>query len=137
MGWPVSEPTKHTKRETTTLDMNSDEYKWHEKNLEVIRARATGNEDTPHFIDQARKRGVSDYLVEKLRYNGVLIAIDIGMDHPGDWLPKYHLSLHENGVEYVGVFATDGLELYGITVMVNRNPQDMPQIGRASCRERV
>ena len=108
--------------------MNSIDRKMHERYLELFRARATGNEDTTHFIDQARKRGVSDYLVEKLRYNGVLIAIDIGMDHPGDWLPKYHLSLHENGVEYVGVFATDGLELYGITVMVNRNPQDMPLV---------
>ena len=93
---------------------------WHQKLLELVRRHADGSRDTYHFEKRAVMRGIDKSEIEDLRFHGEFVDIQIELNRPDmDWLPKYVLSLKKGSREIVGIFATDGLGLYGITCWVN------------------
>jgi hypothetical protein len=97
---------------------------WHERLLKYVRSRKCGGFDKQHFKTRTRERGISDAEIEFLRYQGKLVAIEIGSDDPDlEWMPKYIFRIsfgHNRLIE--GVFATDGIRLRGITCY----PVDQP-----------
>ena len=117
MSWPLYEDKKHTKSVRLVLKKNSAEYLWHSKNLENVRAHASGCGDNPHFWDRAKQRGISEQQIEQLRYYGELEKLEVRLDKP-ELEPMYHVFIRSDGIKIVGVFATDGLDLKGITLKI-------------------
>lgn len=109
-------PADNRKSRKELLSKGTVPFEFVEQIVRMSRNLNGAQEDSRHFIQRAQERGISLSELVSLQNDGELVGIEVDESREPHLLPKVYLRFStRKGDDVIGLFATDGRSLKGIT----------------------